>query len=81
MRHINAGPLAIQKHFVASRDAEWDSVEVDEDALLDYLEPMSGGVAPDPLEEDPEGCAQARDVPLDCDTRGGLVLDWHTCDA
>ena len=64
MRHINAGPLAIQKHFVASRDAEWDSVEVDEDALLDYLEPMSGGVAPDPLEEDPEGCAQARDCLL-----------------
>ena len=81
MRHINAGPLAIQKHFIASRDVEWDSCEVDEDQLLDYLEPMTGGTAPDDQEDDPEGCAQARDVPNDSDARGGLILDWHTCDA
>ena len=54
---------------------------MDEDQLLDYLEPLSGGTAPQPEEEDPEGCAQAREIPVNDETRGGLILDWHTCDA
>lgn len=81
LRHINVGPLVKEKSFHASYDPEWDSYEVDEDQLLDYLEPLTGGTAPDSLESDPEGCEQARDVSEDDETRGGLVLDWHTCDA
>jgi len=81
LRHINAGLLAKEKHFLASYDPEWDSHEGDEDQLLDYLEPLSGGTAPQPEEEDTEGCAQAREIPVNDETRGGLILDWHTCDA
>ncbi|CCU98158.1 unnamed protein product [Malassezia sympodialis ATCC 42132] len=81
LRHINVGALVKEKGFQASYDAEWDSYEVDEDQLLDYLEPLSGGTAPDPIDEDPEGCEQARELASDDDTRGGLVLDWHTCEA
>ncbi|WFD18109.1 adenylate kinase [Malassezia caprae] len=81
LRHINVGALVKERGFQASYDAEWDSYEVDEDQLLDYLEPFSGGTAPDPIDEDPEGCEQARELSSDDDTRGGLVLDWHTCEA
>ena len=81
MRHMNIGPLVKQHGFDAAYDAEWDSYEVDEDRLLDYLELLSGGTAPDPLEIDPEACAEAHHVTDDDETRGGLLLDWHTCDA
>ncbi|WFD25470.1 adenylate kinase [Malassezia nana] len=81
MRHINVGALVKEKGFQASYDAEWDSYEVDEDQLLDYLEPLSGGTAPDPMDEDPDGCEQAQQLSDNDETRGGLVLDWHTCDA
>lgn len=81
MRHIDAGPLIKQHGFHLSYDADWDTYEVDEDKMLDYLEPLSGGSAPDPMESDPDGCASAQEVGEDDDTRGGLVLDWHTCDA
>lgn len=81
LRHIDVGPL-IKKHgFHKSYDPEWETYEVDEDQLLDYLEPLSGGSAPDPADVDPAACEDARQVADDDETRGGLVLDWHTCDA
>ncbi|WFD42302.1 adenylate kinase [Malassezia psittaci] len=80
LRHIDVGSLVKKNGFHKSYDEEWETYEVDEDQLLDYLEPMTGGTAPDPLEEDPSGCDDAREVGDDQDTRGGLVLDWHTCD-
>lgn len=72
----------IKKHgFHKSYDPEWETYEVDEDQLLDYLEPHSGGSAPDPQDVDPDACEDARQVSDDDETRGGLLLDWHTCDA
>lgn len=80
LRHIDVGSLVKKNGFHKSYDEEWETYEVDEDQLLDHLEPMTGGTAPDPLEEDPAGSNDAREVGDDEDTRGGLVLDWHTCD-
>ncbi|WFD29429.1 adenylate kinase [Malassezia sp. CBS 17886] len=81
LRHIDVGPLVKEQGLHKSYDADWDSYEVNEDRLLDYLEPWSGGSAPDPQDTDPAACAEAHRLADDDETRGGLVLDWHTCDA
>lgn len=81
LRHIDVGPLAKSHNFFTSYDEEWGTHEVDEDQLLDFLEPLSGGTAPDPLDVDPSACEEAQNVADDDETRGGLLLDWHTCDA
>ncbi|KAK0527644.1 factor activating pos9 [Tilletia horrida] len=83
LRHIDVGLFAKQNNLLEKYDDERDAHEVDEDALLDLLEPLSGGVAPEPLEEDEQGAGAAagEDLPADDDEkRGGLLLDWHTCD-
>ncbi|PKI85751.1 adenylate kinase [Malassezia vespertilionis] len=81
LRHIDVGALVKSESFHSSYSQEWDSYEVDEDRLLDYLEPLTGASAPDPLDIDPEACDEARQVSDTDVSRGGLVLDWHSCDA
>lgn len=81
LRHINVGTLVKEKKFHVSYDPEWDSYEVDEDQLLDYLEPLSGDTAPEDADTDAQGCEDAHALSLDDEQRGGLLLDWHTCDA
>lgn len=85
LRHINVGDLCKEHDFTTSFDSEWQSYQVDEDALLDYLEPLTGQRAPEPVGDDAQGDSSATDVEeakqsADGEERGGLVLDWHTCD-
>lgn len=77
LRHINVGDLCKEKNFTTSYDEQWQSHEVDEDQLLDYLEPLSGQRAPEP--DDEEETRLAREAESG-EERGGLLLDWHTCD-
>lgn len=76
LAHINVSALVrARKDLQVAYDAEWDAYEPDEDALLDELEPRSGGTAPDPLPSDGDDA----DADADADAAGGgLVLDWHT---
>ncbi|CAO1617486.1 unnamed protein product [Parajaminaea phylloscopi] len=77
LRHINVGDLCKERKFTTSYDSDWQSYEVDEDALLDHLEPLTGQRAPEPdVESDLTEARQSEDSA----ERGGLVLDWHTCD-
>ncbi|KAI0053162.1 P-loop containing nucleoside triphosphate hydrolase protein [Auriscalpium vulgare] len=55
LRHINVGDLVKEKGLHDGFDEEWQSYSVDEDKLLDELEPLTA--------------------------EGGIILDWHTCDA
>ncbi|KAJ7293378.1 AAA domain-containing protein [Mycena rebaudengoi] len=55
LRHINVGEWVKEKGFYEEFDQEWQSYTVDEDKLLDELEPLVAA--------------------------GGVILDWHTCDA
>ncbi|KAL9933092.1 hypothetical protein V8E36_007810 [Tilletia maclaganii] len=82
LRHIDVGSFAKAHNLLDKYDGERDAHEVDEDALLDLLEPMSGGEAPEPLDDEDQAAADAASaLPTDGDeTRGGLLLDWHTCD-
>ncbi|KAI6153437.1 P-loop containing nucleoside triphosphate hydrolase protein [Pisolithus tinctorius] len=54
LKHINVGEMVKDRGLHESFDEEWQSYTVDEDKLLDELEPLAD--------------------------RGGLILDWHTCD-
>lgn len=68
LKHINVSSLVrARRDLQVSYEAEWDAYEPDEDALLDELEPQSGGTAPEPSSHPPEDAEG-----------GGLVLDWHT---
>lgn len=68
LNHINVSTLVRQrKEWQLSYDAEWDAFDPNEDAILDELEPKSGGEAPDPASQ-----------PLEDVEGGGLLLDWHT---
>jgi len=55
LQHINVGQLVKEKSLHNGYDEEWQSYIVDEDKVVDELEPLI--------------------------ERGGLILDWHTCDA
>lgn len=55
LKHINVGELVKEKGLHEGFDEEWQSYIVDEDKVIDEIEPMT--------------------------VEGGLVLDWHTCDA
>ncbi|KAJ8084171.1 factor activating pos9 [Marasmius tenuissimus] len=55
LKHINVGDWVKEKSLYEEYDEEWQSYTVDEDKLLDELEPVV--------------------------TDGGIVLDWHTCEA
>jgi len=55
LRHINVGELVKEKSLHSGFDEEWQSYIVDEDKVVDEIEPLI--------------------------EKGGLILDWHTCDA
>ncbi|CAE6397350.1 unnamed protein product [Rhizoctonia solani] len=55
LRHVNVGDLVKEKGLHEGFDEEWQSYIVDEDKVIDEIEPMT--------------------------VNGGLILDWHTCDA
>ena len=83
LRQMDIGALVKEKNFYVSYDEEWQSYEVNEDQVLDELEPLSGGRAPEPLDEgedESEEVAEAKALTEDDESRGGLILDWHTCD-
>ncbi|KAI0000656.1 P-loop containing nucleoside triphosphate hydrolase protein [Russula compacta] len=56
LQHINISELVVQKKLHDGFDEEWQSYIVDEDKVVDELQPL-------------------------VNAGGGLVLDWHTCDA
>lgn len=56
LRHINVSELVKEKALHDGFDEEWQSYVVDEDKVVDELEPL-------------------------VEAGGGLILDWHTCDA
>lgn len=79
LRHINVGDLCKAQSFTTSFDEDWQSYEVDEDKLLDHLEPLTGNRAPEPeSEEDRIEAIQTEKE--SSEERGGLILDWHTCE-
>ncbi|CAE6453945.1 unnamed protein product [Rhizoctonia solani] len=55
LKHVNVGELVKEKELHEGFDEEWQSYIVDEDKVIDEIEPMT--------------------------VNGGLILDWHTCDA
>ncbi|KAF9015303.1 P-loop containing nucleoside triphosphate hydrolase protein [Cyathus striatus] len=55
LKHVNVGDLVKERGLYEEYDEEWQSYTVDEDKLLDELEPLVAG--------------------------GGVILDWHTCEA
>ncbi|KAL0575984.1 factor activating pos9 [Marasmius crinis-equi] len=55
LKHINVGDWVKEKGLYEEFDEDWQSYTVDEDKLLDELEPIV--------------------------SEGGVVLDWHTCEA
>lgn len=83
MRHMNVGTLVKEHGFHEGWDAEYQTYDVDEDALLDYLEPLSGKSAPEPIddEEQEEDQQSGRQSDDEAEDRGGLLLDWHCCEA
>ncbi|EPQ30057.1 uncharacterized protein PFL1_02174 [Pseudozyma flocculosa PF-1] len=81
LRQIDVSALVKSEGFYTHYDQEWDTYEVNEDAVLDHLEPLTGNRAPEPLNEAEEQQQQQQeDVEGEGEARGGLVLDWHTCD-
>ena len=64
-----------RKDLQLSYDEEWDAYEVDEETLLDELELLSGGSAPEPRSSDETtGTEQEGEG----EGGGGMLLDWHT---
>ncbi|KAJ6627129.1 P-loop containing nucleoside triphosphate hydrolase protein [Mycena sp. CBHHK59/15] len=55
LKHINVGEWVKENGWYEEFDQEWQSYTVDEDKLLDELEPLVAA--------------------------GGVILDWHTCEA
>ncbi|GLB36292.1 putative broad-specificity nucleoside monophosphate (NMP) kinase that catalyzes the reversible transfer of the terminal phosphate group between nucleoside triphosphates and monophosphates [Lyophyllum shimeji] len=55
LKHINVGEWVKERGLYEDFDQEWQSYTVDEDRLLDELEPIV--------------------------SEGGVILDWHTCEA
>lgn len=83
LRQIDVGALVKSEGFHTTYLEEWQSYEVNEDALLDHLEPLTGTKAPEPLDSDEfsqSDLDSAKSLSEEDEERGGLVLDWHTCD-
>ncbi|KAA1479344.1 P-loop containing nucleoside triphosphate hydrolase protein [Dentipellis sp. KUC8613] len=55
LQHINVGEWVKERGLHEGYDEEWQSYTVDEDKVLDEIEPLTA--------------------------EGGLILDWHTCEA
>lgn len=73
------GAIVKENGFHVGFDEEYQTYDVDEDAILDYIEPLTGKVAPELLEEEEETALRKSDDTSD--ERGGLILDWHSCEA
>jgi len=56
LQHINVSELVKERMLHNGFDEEWQTYVVDEDKVVDELEPL-------------------------IEAGGGLILDWHTCDA
>lgn len=83
LRQIDVGVLVKKEGFYTEYLEEWQSYEVNEDQLLDHLEPLTGTKAPEPVDGDgfdEDELRQAKEQGDEGEQRGGLVLDWHTCD-
>ncbi|CBQ73850.1 related to FAP7-involved in the oxidative stress response [Sporisorium reilianum SRZ2] len=83
LRQIDVGVVVKKEGFYTEYLEEWQSYEVNEDQLLDHLEPFTGTKAPEPVDSDdfdPQELALAKEQGEEAEERGGLVLDWHTCD-
>ncbi|SPO46653.1 related to FAP7 - involved in the oxidative stress response [Moesziomyces antarcticus] len=83
LRQIDVGAVVKAEGFYTEFLEEWQSYEVNEDQLLDHLEPLTGTIAPEPTESedyDEMETNQAKQQSEEDEERGGLVLDWHTCD-
>ncbi|MCO5575845.1 hypothetical protein L7F22_029650 [Adiantum nelumboides] len=85
MRHLDMGPIVKENGFHVGFDEEYQTYDVDEDSLLDYIEPLTGKVAPEPLDDEEsderEAAEASRESDDTSDERGGLLLDWHSCEA
>ena len=82
MRHIEVGTIVKENGFHTGYDEEYETYDVDEDPLLDHIEPWTGKVAPEPLDGDDESDdTEARVSEDTSEDRGGLILDWHSCEA
>lgn len=82
LRQIDVGAVVKSEGFYTEYLEEWQSYEVNEDQLLDHLEPLTGSKAPEPRDSedfDEEELRQAKEAE-EGEERGGLILDWHTCD-
>ncbi|SPC66601.1 related to FAP7 - involved in the oxidative stress response [Ustilago sp. UG-2017b] len=82
LRQIDIGALVKSEGFYTEYLQEWQSYQVDEDQLLDHLEPLTGNKAPEPLgsQHFNQHDLQAAKHSQESEERGGLILDWHTCD-
>lgn len=82
LRQIDVGALVKAEGFHTDYLEEWQSYEVNEDQLLDHLEPLTGTKAPEPTDSEDydESETEAAKEGEEGEERGGLILDWHTCD-
>ncbi|CED83948.1 Predicted nucleotide kinase/nuclear protein involved oxidative stress response [Phaffia rhodozyma] len=66
-KHVNIGDVVKKEGAHTGYDEEWDTYDIDEDKLLDALDPMF------PAYEDEEDSEAYL-------SKGGIILDHHTCD-
>lgn len=80
MRLINVGELVKQHSCHEGMDTEFDSYILDEDKLLDIMEPMMIAFE---TENNENGSSEADDSDEDDDSilpKNGNVVDFHSCD-
>ena len=78
-RLLTIGDLVKQHALHTGHDAEWDAFEVDDDKLLDYLEPLCIGGD----NHDDRHSADASDNDRGAGGGGGgggCIIDWHECE-
>ncbi|PWN46221.1 P-loop containing nucleoside triphosphate hydrolase protein [Ceraceosorus guamensis] len=80
LEQIDVTSLCKSNHFTLNYDEAWDTFEVDEDKLLDFLEEKCGF---EPVEVEDGGSVQEDEdeKEKEKERKGGTILDWHTCDA
>lgn len=81
LRHMDMGQIVKANGFHTGYDAEWKTYDVDEEPLLDYLEPFTGGHAPEPLDDEAGQEGEREGEEEGGEARGGLILDWHSVEA
>lgn len=81
LRHIEVSTIVKEHGFHIGYDEDYQTYDVDEDALLDYIEPLTGTIAPEPLDDEDEADSELASSDDASEDRGGLILDWHSCEA